>query len=142
MSMSGLEDIGISVESPAFGDVSTGNARPILHEILHALRRLSDAGEPTVIDLRSIPFAPGDEERLLEVLGRGEVDVRLHALGESRLWESQYPGVWIVDHYNAEGERIAFHVEVSLVPQILRAQEADVRDGVERLHRRLDPPEE
>lgn len=136
--MSGLRDIGISVETTGPEDVLTGNAQPILHEVLHALRRLSDTGEPTVIDLQSIPFAPGDEARLLDVLGQGEVEVRMHSLGETRIWESVYSGVWIVDHYNAEGERIAFHVEVSRVPAILQAQDEDIRDGVERLQLRLE----
>ncbi|MGD2083340.1 MAG: hydrogenase expression/formation C-terminal domain-containing protein [Chromatiales bacterium] len=137
--MSRLEDIGISVESPGLPESLTGNAQPILHEILHALQRLSDSDEATVIDLHSIPFAPGDEKRLLEVLGHGEVDVHMHTLGETRIWESLYAGVWIVDHHNAEGERIAFHIEVSRVPEILRAQDEDISDGVQRFRRRLTP---
>jgi hydrogenase-1 operon protein HyaF len=140
--MSGLRDIGISVETPGPGEVLTGNVQPILHEILHALRRLSDSGEPRVIDLQSIPFAPGDEARLLDVLGRGEVEVRMHSLGETRIWESVYSGVWVVDHRNAEGERIAFHIEVARLPGILQAQDEDIRDGVERLHRRLNHADE
>jgi hydrogenase-1 operon protein HyaF len=63
----------------------------------------------------------------------------MHTLGETRIWESLYAGVWIVDHHNAEGERIAFHIEVSRVPEILRAQDEDISDGVQRFRRRLTP---
>jgi hydrogenase-1 operon protein HyaF len=66
----------------------------------------------------------------------------MHSLGETRIWESVYSGVWVVDHRNAEGERIAFHIEVARLPGILQAQDEDIRDGVERLHRRLNHADE
>jgi hydrogenase-1 operon protein HyaF len=45
--------------------------------------------------------------------------------------------VWVVDHYNADGQRIAFQVEVTPVPQILAAQPADLADGLQRLEAAL-----
>ena len=42
----------------------TYNVQPLLHEIRHALARLLDDGGHTVIDLRSLPLAPGEEEQL------------------------------------------------------------------------------
>ena len=44
--------------------------------------------EPLTIDLRAMPFGPGDEERLLEILGRGETEVGSLAK-EIRLLESE-----------------------------------------------------
>jgi hydrogenase-1 operon protein HyaF len=135
--MCGLGNIPVVVETPS-GDASDwGNALPILHEIRYALRRFADTGEGSVIDLRSIPFGPGDEERLLEALGKGEVEATVSALGPTRVWETAFPGVWIVDHRNADDERLVLHVEITDVPEILRAQPPDVQDGLDALDSRI-----
>ena len=74
MNVDRLKSIGVAVEEVPAG---AGNALPVLHEVLHALRRLSGNGDPTIIDLRSIPFGPGDEQALLETLGEGEISATL-----------------------------------------------------------------
>jgi hydrogenase-1 operon protein HyaF len=114
-----------------------GNSLPILHEIRHGLNRLVTRGEPTLIDLKAIPFGPGDEERLLTLLGRGEVEASLDALGPTRVWETSVPGVWLVDHRNADDERIALHIEISTFPEILRTQTQDLQDAVAALEGRI-----
>jgi len=103
--MSALDKIAVRIET---ADGLARNALPILHEIRHALKRLVEAGETTVIDLHAIPFGAGDEADLCASLGTGEVTARLDALGESLITETIYPGVWIVDHYNTHGQRIAY----------------------------------
>ena len=64
-----------------------GNVRPLLSEILHAIDRLLDTGEPTTIDLAGLPFGPGELEHLEATLGEGELGARLDALGTSRIRE-------------------------------------------------------
>src|SRR5210317_1964479 len=93
----------LKVESAA---ALTCNVQPLLHEIRHALARLLDDGGRTVIDLRSLPLAPGEEQQLLDELGQGEVYARLHALGPTEIIESRYPGVWVVVHFNSSDEVI------------------------------------
>ena len=119
------------------GEFLTGNVQPLLHEIRHAMGRLLDEGEATVIDLRSIPLAPGEEDRLLRELGRGEVAAHLSALGPSELVESRFPGVWIVTHYNSDSEVIGRFIEVCDMPDLLKAQHDDIRDGLAALEARL-----
>lgn len=131
--MSSLDQIGVTVEPQDEVPAVWGNALPILHEVLHRLKALGDTGEVGVIDLGAIPFGPGDEEALLGVLGRGEVEASVNALGETRIWESRFPGVWLVDHYNLEGERIAFHLEIAEIPGILRTQTEDLTDSAQAL---------
>ncbi|MFZ1575350.1 MAG: hydrogenase expression/formation C-terminal domain-containing protein [Chromatiaceae bacterium] len=114
-----------------------GNALPILHEVRHALERLATTGLPGIIDLRAIPFGPGDEARLLARLGRGEVEAVINALGETRIWESAIPAVWLIDHYNAEGERIALHIEIDRIPSLLPTQPEDLAEATARLDRIL-----
>ncbi|MBV2121998.1 MAG: hydrogenase expression/formation protein [Candidatus Thiodiazotropha taylori] len=136
--MQRLQDIAIKVESPEGIQASHGNALPILHEILHALQRFSTEGEQSCIDLRSLPFGPGDEEELLRLLGRGEINMTMDALGESTIWETAFSGVWIVDHRNAEGERVALQIEIGSVPQIVFSQQEDIVDAIDRLAAQLE----
>ncbi len=75
------------------GDELTQNVKPLLHEIKHALDNLIETGRTTIIDLRSIPLAPGEEDKILDTLGRGEVLAQLNALGLSEVIETQYAGV-------------------------------------------------
>lgn len=114
------------------------NTIPLLHEVNHALKRLIRTGESTIIDLRAIPFGPGDETRLLELLGEGEVIASLDVLGRTTVKETAYTGVWLVDHYNSEDERIAFQIEITDIPKLLQAQDADMSDSLQRLDHLLN----
>lgn len=136
--MSGLSGIGVKVEQAEGSDaLERGNALPILHEVRHALTRLVDDNEPTVIDLQSIPMGPGDDRRLLAVLGEGEVSAELDALGRSVIRESRYPGVWIIEHFNTNSEVAARFIEVTWIPSLLMAQQEDVCTGLAELTERL-----
>ena len=114
-------------------DQLTNNVMPLLHEIKHALQNLADNNETSIIDLRSIPLAPGEEEKIIETLGQGEIQAQLHALGTSEIIESQYPGVWIINHYNQENELISRFIEVTFIPDIICSQKDDVSDAVKQL---------
>jgi hydrogenase-1 operon protein HyaF len=135
--MSGLQSIPVRVESDSGPHTERGNAIPIVHEVRHALGRLIASGEETRIDLNAIPFGPGDEERLLGLLGTGEVSASVEALGPTRIQETAVPGVWLVDYRNAEGERMALHLEIAAVPQILRTQRGDLDTAIAALDARL-----
>ncbi len=62
------------------GEPWTGNVQPLLYEVYHALKRLLETGEVTVIDLRALPLAPGEEAKIEQKLGTGEVHARIDAL--------------------------------------------------------------
>jgi HupH hydrogenase expression protein, C-terminal conserved region len=119
------------------GDVATHNVIPLLHEIRHALAQLLEQGKETVIDLRSIPLAPGEEAAIEQALGEGEVQAALSALGPSDFRESSYPGVWVVTHYNRDDKIVGKFVEVANVPTLLRSQTEDIAAGLRRLEARL-----
>lgn len=132
---------GISVQGDRHPDPvhERGNALPILHEVRHALQRLIATGEATQIDLNSIPFGPGDQERLTGLLGIGEVSATIEALGKTLIQETAIPGVWLVDHQNAEGQRLALHIEIATTPGILAAQPEDLATAIAALDTRLQP---
>lgn len=137
--MQKLQDIAIRVEATDGLPLNHSTATPIMHEILHALQRLASHGESTTIDLHALPFGPGDEEQLLTQLGSGEIQVQLHSLGRSLIHETAFSGVWLVDHRNADDQRIALQIEITPIPAILTAQHEDVLDGIARLEEWLDP---
>jgi hydrogenase-1 operon protein HyaF len=136
--MQRLQDIAVTVASSDDSPINHANAIPILHEVFHALNRYTQEGISTTIDLRAIPFGPGDEQALLDFLGRGEVEVTLQSLGDSAIWESTYPGVWIVDHRNGENERIALQLEIGRIPEIVQSQTEDILEALDRLKDRLE----
>jgi len=108
---------------------SRGNIEPILHEVIHALDRLLDVDEPTVIDLASLPFGPGELDQMEERLGIGELTAELNALGKSTIRETAYPGVWWVEHRNIEGDIVGRYIEITRAPEILMSQDADIGAG-------------
>jgi hydrogenase-1 operon protein HyaF len=129
-----LESAMLNVER---GDALTYNVKPLLHEIRHALAKLLNDQESTVIDLRSLPLAPGEEEKLLNKLGHGEVHASLNALGPTEIVETGYPGVWVVLHYNTDREVIGKFIEICEIPELLRSQQDDIREGLEQLQTAL-----
>ncbi|MEW7973086.1 MAG: hydrogenase expression/formation C-terminal domain-containing protein [Candidatus Thiodiazotropha endolucinida] len=139
--MQKLQDIAVRVEGTdrANPPVNHSNAIPVMHEVLHSLKLLKERGVAATIDLKSIPFGPGDEEELLHHLGCGEVSIELQSLGKSRICETLFPGVWLIDHYNAAGERVALSLEINRVPEIVMSQPEDISDAIIRLEQQLNP---
>ncbi len=129
--MSALEGIAVRVEA------ASGNITPLLHEIRHALRRVAQGGEGTTIDLGSLPLAPGEEKRIEDLLGQGEVRAELNALGPTVVQETRYPGVWYITHRNTEQEVVARFIEVTRMPELLLAQSEDMRRAVSELDSKL-----
>ena len=129
--MSALDAIPVSAE------VATGNVEPLLHEIRHALKRLVKGEEGTVIDLKRLPLAPGEEERIEATLGLGEVRAEVDALGPTLIQETSYPGVWLVTHRNADDLVVARFIEVTYLPELLKSQRADIESGINKLESEL-----
>ena len=115
------------------GNELTWNVKPILHEIRHALDKLLSTGESTIIDLRSIPLAPGEEDSIIETLGQGEVQARLDVLGPSEIYETQYAGVWLVTHYNDSDNIVSRFIEITELPDVLKSQREDVVHALDAL---------
>jgi hydrogenase-1 operon protein HyaF len=130
--VSALENINVRVES------SSGNIEPLLHEIRHALMRVTEGGDGTTIDLGSLPLAPGEENRIEDLLGKGEVRAELDALGPTLVQETRYPGVWFITHRNTEQEVVARFIQVTRMPELLLSQSADMQRGLDELGRQLN----
>jgi len=116
--------------APHTPEIPTHNTLPLLHEIRHALQRLIDTGETTIIDLRALPLTGAEEQQLENLLGQGEVDCRIEALGKSSVRETAIPGVWLVSHFNTEEELMAKSIEITPVPSILPSDTGGMREGL------------
>jgi hydrogenase-1 operon protein HyaF len=136
MARMSLQSIPIRIEGAE--PYSIGNVRALLAEIAARLERLAREGVASSMDINSLPFAPGEYEQLRAALGAGEVSARIEALGPSEVIETRYPGVWWVTHYNVAGDIIADAIEITLLPDILRSQPADIQDGLELLRAQIN----
>ena len=116
----------------------TWNVRPLLNEVRHALKALVDSGATHIIDLRSIPLAPGEEEIIIKSLGQGEVHARLNALGPSEIYETRYAGVWLITHYNESEVIVSRFIEITRLPDILQSQLEDMSNGLTELSQELN----
>ncbi len=123
------------------GTELTWNVKPILHEIRHALERLLNSGETSIIDLRSIPLAPGEEETIINSLGHGEVQAHLEVLGSSQIYETQFAGVWLVTHYNEDDSIVSRFIEITEIPDVLKSQREDVTHALDELVTKLEMEE-
>jgi hydrogenase-1 operon protein HyaF len=132
-----MTEKAISQFNIQIGNELTWNVQPILHEIRHALGKLLQTGENSIIDLRSIPLAPGEEETIIDTLGRGEVRAHLDALGPSEIIETRFAGVWLVTHYNEENSVIGRFIEITELPDILKSQHEDVASSLNELEEQL-----
>jgi hydrogenase-1 operon protein HyaF len=135
--MSTLDRIAVKVVAQA--DLRTGNARALLVELAGLLDAWVSRGEPSSIDLRSLPLSAGDYAELHAALGSGAVSARVDALGTSEVCETRYPGVWWVTHRNEADETVAELIEVCEVPAILRTPVEDAAAGLARLRSAQQP---
>lgn len=137
--MSGLDNIGVKVVNPLpiQEDGLSGNADAILHEIVALLEAFTTSGQTGAIDLHSLPLTPDDYELLRATLADGEVHAQINAIGNTEVRETLYPGVWWVTYYNVEGDIVADLLEVTAIPEILKAPADDIREGLAHLRELL-----
>lgn len=123
-----INDIRVTVVAPDSG--LSGNAWPLMLEIADMVRRLLDNGECSAIDLSALPLTPADKAWLRDRLGAGQIRVTLDAEGSSNLDETACPGVWWVTHLDPKGRVLSEFIEVTLVPDLVKAHPEDIKIGL------------
>ncbi len=134
--MTRLHDISIEVRNETTEGLGAG-VNAILYELTGMLETLLESGHGNAIDLRGLPLAPGEYEQLRATLGEGEVSAEVNALGPTRIRETAIRGVWWVTHYNTHEQVLAEFLEVTEIPQLLKTQRDDIREGLDLLNERL-----
>ena len=133
--MSRLADIPVHViPPPAPADLVLA----LLHELRHALHCLLADGQETAIELERLPLPPAELNRLLDLLGTGEVTVHLTALGTSLIRETRFPGIWLTEHLADDGQPASRLLEVTTLPALLKSPLEDIQRGLEALSARLE----
>jgi hydrogenase-1 operon protein HyaF len=133
-----LEQIPVvALATPAQSAMLSGNAAVLLQEIAERLQQLLEGGQTAIIDLLAMPLNAADLDWLRQQLGIGEVRITLAADGESTLQETSCPGVWWVQHHNPGGGVMSAFIEITPVPDLVRAHLDDIRGGWQRLTRLL-----
>lgn len=118
----------------------TGMSVSLLAEIARKLEQLAAGETPEAIDLRSLPISPLDMADLKAQLGTGEVRATVDISGRTSVDETRYPGVWMITHLGPDGEILAQLIEIVRVPDLLIAQDADIRQSALALARSLATP--
>ena len=139
--MSGLDSIPVVVAGEIEGRLRTENLGPLLRQLEQALEDLLATGESTVVDLGAMPYSRQDEEDLRAQLGHGEVSATLNAFGPTLIEETALPGVWLIEHRDADDRRLTLQLEVARIPSILVTPEEDIGDGLAALKVANNPPD-
>ena len=128
-----LEQIPVvALATPAQSAMLSGNAAVLLQEIAERLQQLLEGGQTAIIDLLAMPLNAANLDWLRQQLG-----ITLAADGESTLQETSCPGVWWVQHHNPGGGVMSAFIEITPVPDLVRAHPDDIRGGWQRLTRLL-----
>ncbi|HUN75914.1 MAG TPA: hydrogenase expression/formation C-terminal domain-containing protein [Steroidobacteraceae bacterium] len=145
--MSRLAGIPIRIEGAPHADPPAsltgtigGGVRALLTEIATHLERVASGGEAFAIDLRTLPMSPEDLAQLSAALGHGEVEITLHAGGESIIRETAVHGVWWAEHRDRDGAVIASFIEIATAPQILLVDADELQQGAAQLRIALRAP--
>jgi hydrogenase-1 operon protein HyaF len=139
--MSGIEGIGIKVigtAEPAEASAAL-DAMEVLQQIAAMIETLVASGESDMIDLQDAQLAPQEYETLREALAEGEVRAVIDTVEPVEVRETIYPGVWWFTQYNVEGDIVADIIEVTPLPEVLKAHADDVADGLARLKEFIRP---
>ncbi|MBC8520032.1 MAG: hypothetical protein H8D24_06475 [Gammaproteobacteria bacterium] len=132
--MSSLDQIAVKLVEKDRSDM----VRSILSEVVTLLERWLEQGEPGILDLKSLPLSPADNQLLEETLGRGELTISMDVLGSSQMVETAFSGVWYVTHRNEQAQVLVKQIEVIDIPSIVLPQHSEVLSALERLKSKLN----
>ena len=136
--MSELTDIPVKVSpSNELRNAPSAQVLAILKELQTMLDTLVETGDENYVDIHGMPLLPGEIQSLKYILGTGEVDATIAALGPTHVTETSIPGIWWVTHKNANDEIISEFIEVTDLPEILKTQHHDLHEAPEKFAQRL-----
>lgn len=108
----------------------------VIDDIERLLDDYQTFGHPGAIDLRWLPLFPGDLDRLKEILGTGEVNAEIAALGTSTAQETAVQCVWWITHRGTDDAVIGHWIEITDVPSLLRSDRSAIPYALQALRER------
>lgn len=136
--MTEFQQIPITVEPESWDQMPVAPlVKAILQELMDMIISLDETGATNFVDIKSLPLMHNEIEQLKHILGKGEVEATVDALGPSRIAETSIPGVWWVTHLNSQEEIVSEFIEVTTLPEILLSQHEDLWNNVDLLKARF-----
>jgi hydrogenase-1 operon protein HyaF len=108
------------------------NAPAILAELAEHLRRWKLGASGQVINLTLLPLSPEDLSYLGLRLGHSGLTILSRGYGNCRVTRTALPRAWQVVYYNSQDQIILNTLEVTDMPDVVRAAEEDLQDSRER----------
>jgi len=115
------------------------NALAILAELAARYRAFVEEGAPHTINLTLLPLSEEELALIEERLGRGPIDTLSRAYGKCQVSSTLTPNVWWVRFFNSMGTLILNTIELTEVPDAIRAAPEDLEDSAIRLDDMLTP---
>ncbi len=114
------------------------NAVPILNEIYENLKEFYKTGKKYTIFTNKLPLSDEDREFLNEVLGEGEVKIKIESDFQPAEWkETKIYGVWIGIIYDKNKNPMAETIEITDFPDLAKSQREDISDSIQKLEKIL-----
>lgn len=109
------------------------NAPSILTELHDQVNVWQPGALPHVVNLTLLPLSGRDVDFLDSTLGQGDVTVLSRGYGNCRISATRTRCCWRVVYFNSEDAMILNTIEVTDLPEVVRAAPDDLRDSHERL---------
>ena len=114
------------------------NAPSLLPEINEHITAANASGFAHVINLSLLPHTELDLELLDRLLGRGPLIVLSRGYGNCRVTNTGTRNVWWARFYNSQDALILNTIEITAVPEVIRAAAEDIADSATRLREMLE----
>lgn len=114
------------------------NAPAILTEVQDQVARRRTGDAPHVINLTLLPLSPEDTDWIDAVLGAGPVQVLSRGYGNCRIGSTGIVHCWRVVYFNSQDTLILNTIEITDLPEVVRAAPEDLADSRERLEQLID----
>ena len=137
--MTKLNEIPVHVEvsDDSMPSESRSMLIPILHEMVTMLKTLMSSGQCNILDLRHEPLDLEEIAALKELLGNGEVNANLNALGSTNIRETSISGVWWITHYNPDGNILSEFIEITTCPEMFKTFPEELEPALVKLQDKL-----
>ncbi|NUY05730.1 hydrogenase expression/formation protein [Paraburkholderia sp. JPY169] len=114
------------------------NAPSILSEVRDSAARWRAGHAPHIVNLTLLPLSPGDQQLIDAVLGEGAVQILSRGYGNCRVGSTAIANCWRVAYFNSQDMLILNTIEITDLPEVVRAAPEDLADSRERLTQLID----
>ena len=106
--------------------------KAVLNEIDEALDKLNHSQQESAIDLGSI-FSADQTHALKNILGNGEVYIKLDLGTLTEIEETSVHGVWWTSHFDEKDNKQCEVIEITYLPKLLMINPEEIQYGQQKL---------